>query len=39
MWCYTLNKKSTLKNTGKWKHAGRVMEICQSKKVGTMKVT
>ena len=32
IWCYTLNKKSTLKNTGK------VREICQSEKVGSMQL-
>ena len=44
IWYYTLNKKKTLKNTGKlqkkkkkyWKSQGNVREICHSEKMGTM---
>ena len=39
IWYHTLNKKRTLKNTGKLqKITGKVGEICQSEKVGTMKI-
>ena len=41
IWYHTLNRKVTLKNTGKlwkyWKSQGEVREICQSEQVGTMR--
>ena len=37
IWFHTLNKKETLNNTGEMeKNTGKVEEICQSEKVGTM---